>query len=182
MKKRTKSSTKRKTATAKSRDEDIIKVLKTDHQPLKKLIKVMKETENSMGARRTALEEFGPLLLEHAKAEEKVLYTFLKEQADMEEEGFEGDVEHGLAEQMLEEAKSTNDEDLWSARVKVLAELVEHHLDEEENEIFPEFKKNSELEERKILAADYLEEKANVRSSEKPSRKQHSRETTAHFQ
>lgn len=144
--------------------EDIIKILKTDHEPLKKLIKVMKNTDNPIGERKSALKEFGPLLLAHAKAEEKVLYTFLKEMADMEIEGDEGEVEHKLAEQMLSEAKSATDEDLWSAKVKVLAELVEHHVEEEEGKVFPEFKKNSDINERKELGMEYLEEKESFES------------------
>lgn len=139
--------------------DDIITVLKADHTPLKKLIKIMKDTDQSIEARQDAFEEFCPLLIQHAKAEEKSLYSFLKEEIDMEEEGLEGDVEHNLAEQILTEAQQTDDENLWSARVKVLAELVEHHIEEEEDEIFPEFKKNSEVEERQMIGALYLDEK-----------------------
>ncbi len=139
--------------------EDVIALLKADHKPLKKLIKVMKDTEQSLADRQEAFDQFYPLLTQHAKAEEKSLYVFLKEEIDMEEEGLEGDVEHDLAEEIMAAAEQTSDENLWSARVKVLAELVEHHIDEEEDEIFPEFKKNSDLEDRQMIGALYLEEK-----------------------
>ena len=157
-------------------DEDIIKVLKAEHEPLKKLIKIMKDTEKSQSERSKAFDEFAPLLIVHAKAEERVLYEFLKNEVDMPEEGYEGDVEHGLAEQMLDEAKSEDDDHVWSAKVKILAELVEHHIEEEEGEIFAEFKKKCELEMRKELTALYLAEKSNVQRDEKDSAKETARE------
>ncbi|MNT72669.1 hypothetical protein D3C72_2112950 [compost metagenome] len=50
----------------------------------------------------------------------------------------------------------TEDEDLWSARVKVLAELVEHHIEEEESELLPDFKKHCEVEARVQMGAQFL--------------------------
>jgi len=49
-------------------EEDIIQVLKADHEPLKRMIKVMKELENSLSERRAAFILLEPLLLSHAKA------------------------------------------------------------------------------------------------------------------
>ena len=147
------------TQTNKKNRTDIINLLLEDHKPLKKLLKIMKDPETDIEERREALEKFGPLLLAHAQAEEGTLYTHMKEEDDLRMEGFEGDVEHALAAQTLEEADQTDDEDLWSARTKVLAELVEHHIKEEEDEIFPDFKKATDLEERKDLGEEYLEAK-----------------------
>ncbi len=174
--------TKKTTRKEKSQNRDIIVVLKEEHMPLKKLIRVLKSDTKEIDDRKKTFEEFVSLIIPHAKAEEKVLYKFLKEHADMKEEGFEGDVEHGLAEQMIEEAKRTDNEDLWSARVKVLAELVEHHIKEEEGDIFPEFKKNSETEDRTKLAVRHLEEKRKVDKSEQAVRRADFKETPIHIQ
>ncbi len=176
MKKQNKAEKIKPQSTEKEMQEDIIKVLKSEHEPLKKLIKIMKDTEKSPDERSKALEEFAPLLIVHAKAEERVLYEFMKNEVDMPEEGYEGDVEHGLAEQMLDEAKNEDDEHVWSAKVKILAELVEHHIEEEEGEIFTEFKKNCELDVRKELTALYLAEKSNVQRDEKETAKDDARE------
>lgn len=151
-----------KKANSQARQLDIIKLILEDHKPLKELIKILKDDEKSIKERRQAFGEFGPLLTVHAKAEEQVLYVFMKEISDMRMDAFEGDVEHGLADQMLEVSKQAHDEDLWSARVKVLAELVEHHIEEEEDEMFPEFKKHSDAEERESLADQYLEQKEKI--------------------
>jgi hemerythrin-like domain-containing protein len=143
-----------------AQNEDIIQLILEDHKPLKRLIKIMKDSDAELSERQDAFEEFAPLLVVHAKPEEQTLYVTMKEEDEMREEGFEGDVEHQLADQLLEEIKRTDDEDLWSARVKVLAELVEHHIEEEEDEMLPDFKKEIEISERVELGQEYLRLKA----------------------
>lgn len=135
---------------------DVIELILEDHKPLKKLIEVMKG-DAELEEKFLAFEEFAPLLTMHAKPEEESVYVFMKDNEDSREEGFEGDVEHGLADQLVEEIKRTKDEDLWMARVKVLAELVEHHIEEEEDELLPKFKENSSKEDRLELAREFVE-------------------------
>lgn len=135
---------------------DLVSLILEDHVLLKELIEVLKDSDRSFEDREEAFAEFAPLLVMHAKPEEETLYMAMKDHEDMREEGFEGDVEHQLADQMLEEAKRTDDRDLWGARVKVLAELVEHHIKEEETEMLPNFKKNVDLETRVLLGEDFL--------------------------
>lgn len=137
-------------------DSDIISLILEDHKPLKKLIKVMKDSDRSMQERLEAFKEFAPLLITHAKPEEEVLYSNMKGQKELREEAFEGDVEHRLADEMLNEAMSTTDKDVWGAKVKVLAELVEHHIEEEEEELLPDFKKYSSPGERKALGESFV--------------------------
>jgi hemerythrin superfamily protein len=148
-----------------SAGQDIVKLILEDHKPLKKLIKILKDSEkHDLDERQEAFEEFAPLLVNHSKPEEQSLYVFMKDEDELREEGFEGDVEHALADQLLEEIKRTDDEDLWSARVKVLAELVEHHIEEEESELLPDFKKHSEVEDRMELGANFLRLKSEIES------------------
>ena len=157
--------------------QDIIDLILADHKPLKKLIKIMKDTdEYNLSQRKAAFDEFAPLLTRHAKPEEQTWYAYMKEDLEeMREDGFEGDVEHGLVDQLIEEVMRTKgDDDLWSARAKVLAEMVEHHIEEEEEEMLPEFKKDSEKQVRLQLGAEYLAAKANVQPDGKelnPSKK-----------
>lgn len=152
------------------RKTDIVPLILQDHKPLKRLIKTLKNSDLDMAKRQQAFEEFAPILLAHAKAEETVLYSFMKKREELREGGFEGDVEHGLAEQMVDEAKSADDPDLWSARVKVLAELVEHHIKEEESELLPDVRRNSEASERSLMGEKYRRLKARLESTdfEKP--------------
>ena len=147
-----------------TKDVDIVSLILKDHKPLKKLIKIMKDVDENLSKRKEAFAEFAPLLVAHAKSEEKILYVFMKKEAELRRDGLEGDVEHGLADQLVEEAKRTDDEDWWSARVKVLAELVEHHIEEEEDTILPDFKKKCKISERKELGGYYLNVKAKIES------------------
>lgn len=148
---------------SKSDSGDLITMIMADHKPLKDLIKILKNSDDyEIEERQEAFEEFAPLLVAHAKPEEQTMYVFMKADEELREGGFEGDVEHQLADQMVEEAKRTDDEDLWSARVKVLAELVEHHIKEEESEMLPDFRKNSELEQRVQLGEQYMQLKTEI--------------------
>ena len=152
-----KTSTRRKSASRqKTEHGDIIQLILDDHKTLKRLIKVMKNTDKDISEREDAFEAFAPALITHAKPEEETMYTRMKSDEELREEGFEGDVEHALADQLLEEILRTEDEDLWSAKVKVLAELVEHHIEEEEDELLPDFRKHTEVEERVQLGAQFL--------------------------
>ncbi|QDK38425.1 hemerythrin domain-containing protein [Bdellovibrio sp. NC01] len=146
-----------RTGKAVDKEGDIINLILEDHRSLKELIKVMKDTDNDMEQRQQAFDDFAPLLVLHAKPEEQTLYVECKQDEELRTEGFEGDVEHQLADQMLEEIERTEDEDLWSARVKVLAELVEHHIQEEEGELLPDFRDHSELEDRVELGKRFIE-------------------------
>lgn len=135
---------------------DIVDLILKDHEPLKELIEVMKDSDKDLAERKAAFQEFAPTLVAHAKPEEQVLYTFMKKKEELREEGFEGDVEHTLADQLVEECKRTEDEDLLGARLKVLAELVEHHIEEEEEELLPDFKENSKSQERIKMGDEFL--------------------------
>lgn len=171
----------KKQSSKKTDNGDIIQMILEDHKPLKQLIKIMKDTDNDLSERQEAFEEFAPLLVTHAKPEEQTMYVFMKGDDETREEGFEGDVEHMLADQLIEEIKRTDDEDLWSARVKVLAELVEHHIEEEEEELLPDFRKHSELEERVELGAEYQQLKAQLEDQGGKDAPEEEEETQAHL-
>lgn len=148
--------------TARTQELDIVDIIMEDHKQLKELIETLKDSEAELEERRDAFEEFAPLLVTHAKPEEESLYEFMKQDEDLRSEGFEGEVEHILADQLLEEIQREEDPDIWSAKVKVLAELVEHHIEEEESELLPDFRENSEPEERAMLAEQFIDLKTEL--------------------
>jgi hypothetical protein len=138
---------------------DIVDVILEDHIALKELITIMQDTTRDFSERRTAFEDFAPLLVAHAKPEEEIVYKRMKAITNLRELGYEGDVEHGIADQLVEEAKRTYDNDLLSARIKVLAEVVELHIKDEETELLPEFEKKTGPDLRKTLGDLFLERK-----------------------
>ncbi len=141
---------------------DIIDLILEDHRPLKELIKKLKNSDVDPVDKMVAFEEFSSLLMVHSKPEEQSLYIFMKEEDELKQEGMEGDVEHALADKLILEIKSETDPTMWSAKVKVLADIVEHHIKEEEENFLPDFKRESSAEERMELGEKFLELKSTI--------------------
>jgi len=151
---------------SKNISEDIIDMILEDHKPIKKHIKILKDLEVDIDERKETFESFASQLDAHAQSEERTLYEFMKKEDDLLEEALEGDVEHGLAKQLIEELKDSDDDAMWSAKAKVLAEMVEHHIEEEEEDIIPDFRKHSEKSERSQLGQEYMDLKLELESGD----------------
>ena len=133
---------------------EITKALHSDHQELKKLIRAVNKSDD--GAERTRLfTQFAELLTKHSKAEEKVVYDALIGTGEDEEieVGHEGKTEHMLAETLLKRLQADGDpmSPEWSADAKVLMEILDHHIKEEEDEVFSTVKEDFELDQRKEM-------------------------------
>ncbi len=135
---------------------DIIQIILQDHKPLKELIETLKDDETEFAEKKPVFEEFAPLLLSHAEPEEQSLYKHMKEEVELRAEGFEGQTEHAIASQLIEDINQTSDEDEWMAKVKVLAEMVGHHIEEEEETMFPDLKKELGSDERIAIGEEYM--------------------------
>lgn len=146
---------------------EITKALKTDHQELKRLIKAVNQSEDGE-ERKQLFTQFAELLIKHSKAEEKVVYDALIETGEEEEEeqGHEGYTEHMLAETLLKKLKSGADpmSPEWSAEAKVMMEILEHHIEEEEDEIFASVKQDFDDEERDEMGEAFESEKEAVKA------------------
>ncbi len=70
-------------------------------------------------------------------------------------ESFEGDTEHAIAEQLVQEINATATDDEWVAKVTVLAESVEHHIEEEEEEILKKIELQIPEATRLKIGAEY---------------------------
>ena len=134
---------------------DIVELIKRDHKPLKALIKILKDSDLERSDKEEPLEEFVMLLTTHAKSEEKSLYVAMKEYDDLKIESYEGDTEHSIAETLIQEINASPLDEEWLAKVKVLAEVVEHHIIEEETKLLKAVQKSIDLEIRKVIGEDY---------------------------
>ena len=94
-------------------------------------------TEQARKGRRELLATLTSSLNEHELMEEKVLYPALQPHAEAREIVLEGFEEHHVADLIVKELQdvATNDEQ-WAAKFKVLKENIEHHIGEEEGEMF----------------------------------------------
>ena len=140
---------------AKNTSDDIIELILKDHVPLKELIQTLKDPELKRSEKEAPLEDFVTQLISHAKSEEKTLYVEMKEHKELRVESFEGDTEHAIADQLVHEINGTPDDDEWLAKVKVLAESVEHHIEEEEEVILAEAEGVIDSKTREALGREY---------------------------
>lgn len=122
---------------------DIFSKLKTDHDNVKKILKKIEETSNNAGkTRETLFAQLKNELLAHSKVEEAVFYATLLPNKDLKENVLEGLNEHRIVDMLLAELDSIpKDNPQWHAKFHFLKELIEHHVEDEEGEMFPKAKK-----------------------------------------
>ena len=135
--------------------KNAIDLLKADHETVRELLdRLADTTERATKTRPELLKRIGQEIRIHTTLEEEIFYPALRKAGGTEESRmyFEALEEHRAAGELvlpdLEETRS--DSEQFSGRVKVLKELIEHHADEEEKEMFPRA--------RKILGTDQLKE------------------------
>ena len=126
---------------------NIIDILLIDHAYLKECIAVLTNDYAHKNEKTFYARTFLDTLKKHSQAEEKTVYESLSEMEDLRKIILEGEAEHGMARfkyealiPRLEKMKILDD--TTEAEVKVLAELIEHHIDDEEAELFPRMRFN----------------------------------------
>jgi hemerythrin superfamily protein len=147
-------------------ETDILDTLKQEHNEVKELL--TKLVDSQRGAeRKSLLRRIKQSLVPHVRAEETVLYDAILALRDKQskQNGEEGYIEHGLADKMLGAlGKITNAmSPEFSAAAKVLKELVEHHIDEEERNVWANARENFSDEERMAMNQRFLAAKKRVR-------------------
>ncbi len=148
-------STKLKTLSVK-KSNDIIQLITQDHKPLKEMILVLKDPKTLITKKRLLFENFATKLTTHLKAEESSLYFHMKKEPLLRMEGLQGNVEHNLLEQLIDEVHHIkNNDDLWMAKVKVIAELIDSHIKAEEQHVFKKIKKVCNLNTRMDIGMEY---------------------------
>jgi hemerythrin superfamily protein len=114
---------------------DALDLIKQDHKRLRKLLEQTLEAEGA--DREQRLDHLRTELVAHERMEEEVLYPRLRDEKKAHERVLEGYEEHHVADVILDELLDVPPEtDLWKAKVKVLKENFEHHMDHEEDELF----------------------------------------------
>jgi hemerythrin-like domain-containing protein len=138
---------------------DAFELLKADHKKVAELFDLL---ENAGGKRK--LDVFKRIKSElelHTHIEETILYPALEKPEPTHDLTLEAYEEHKVVKTLLAEltgARSAND--VWQAKAKVLRENVEHHVDEEENELFDQASEALTDEEIEELGQRMAAEKA----------------------
>lgn len=117
---------------------DIFEVLTTDHDKVKKILEQLQHTSNRAAGRREKLmQTLIANFLPHAYAEEQYFYQILLDETSEQEDVYSALEEHRVAKTVLSDLTDADlDDPRWMARLKVLKELIEHHVEEEESQIF----------------------------------------------
>ena len=123
---------------------DAISLLSEDHDKVQALFKQYEKLKESGTAeeKNALAAQICMELTVHAQAEEEIFYPAVRDAIDDDELMNEADVEHASAKDLIAQIGDTDaDDELFDAKVKVLGEYVNHHVDEEEKEMFPKAKK-----------------------------------------
>lgn len=129
--------------------EDIFARLKEDHELHRSLLEQMAGTHGESDERRDLLERFTKEVKGHAAAEEQALYSTMLRKPPTTDDTRHSVAEHHEIEEMLNDLAATEmSSSAWLSKFKDLDEKYRHHIDEEEEEHFPEFAEHLTDEDR----------------------------------
>jgi hemerythrin superfamily protein len=135
---------------ARARGKDAIALLEADHQKVRGLLREL-EGASAKPRREQLLTTIEHEIKLHSKIEEEIFYPAYREAAKTKEDRklyFEAIEEHHVVDVVLPEIKGTDaGSDEFAAKAKVLKDLIEHHAEEEETEMFPRAKTLMDREE-----------------------------------
>lgn len=137
--------------------------LKADHDKAKSVLEKLSEMKRPSKAKQKMFDELKLELTVHFRAEEKHFYDRLKQEKEAKDKVLEGDEEHHVADVLLKELSRLDPADeTWQAKLAVLKENIEHHIEEEESEIWDEA--------REILSDEEAEEIGEAFAADKEKR------------
>jgi hemerythrin superfamily protein len=149
---------------------NILQLIKEDHDEAMRMIedlekKTEKDTKATWNLTQTLVEE----VLLHAKTEEKVLYSSMREKnEDFRDFTLEGDIEHKLLESTLKRLLKIKPgkDGRFKATLTVVKELLKHHgKEEEEKEYFPKIRKAYKTAELVEMGEEFKTMKEKLRPS-----------------
>jgi hemerythrin-like domain-containing protein len=146
-------------------DADILDTLGKEHDEVQALLSSLQDAEG-LAERRRLVQKIKHALVPHTKAEEKIVYDALiaLRSKNAKVDGKEGYIEHELAARTLrklEQAPPTSPD--HKAAGKVLKELIDHHIKEEENNVWRDVKDSFSDEERTEMNRRFLAAKKKVK-------------------
>jgi hemerythrin superfamily protein len=152
---------------------DAIVMLKNDHRQIKRLFREFERAgDNALKAKGAIVDRILQALTVHTYIENEGLYPAVREMLpDLEDDVLESYEEHHVADVLcLELAALSPDSERFDAKVTVLIEIVEHHIEEEEDEWFPKVRDGLGRKRLQQIGADMERLRAKApRRPEQPS-------------
>lgn len=117
---------------------DAFTLLKNDHKKVAGLLEKLEgTTERALKTREELFTQLKSELDVHTEIEEKIFYPVLEKADETRDITLEAFEEHRLVKQLLGELETeAKDDEQWTAKFTVLKENIEHHVEEEEGEMF----------------------------------------------
>lgn len=117
---------------------DAIKLLTDDHETVSKLLKQIDETtDRAVKTREELFTKLKRELTVHEMIEEEIFYPALKDHPRAREIVLEAYEEHNVVDMVMAEIEGVAyDDETWAAKFTVMMENIEHHVEEEETEMF----------------------------------------------
>jgi len=130
---------------------DAFELLKKDHEKVSGIFeKLEPTTERGVKTREELFAQLKQELEIHTKIEEQILYPVLKDAEETHDITLEAFEEHNVVKTLLAELEALpKDDETWEAKLTVLKENVEHHVEEEEGDMFKKA--------RKVLSSEQIE-------------------------
>jgi iron-sulfur cluster repair protein YtfE (RIC family) len=118
-------------------------LLKADHKKVAGILeKIDETTERAVKTREELFTQLKTELDIHTRIEETIFYPALKDADETRDITLEAFEEHKVVKTLLGELESLGkDKEEWTAKFTVLKENIEHHVEEEEGEMFPKARK-----------------------------------------
>ena len=131
---------------------DALSLLKADHDKVKKMLaEGEKTTERGEKTRTELFETLKAEMMLHERIEEEIFYPALKEHPKANDIVLEGYEEHHVVDEIMGELEATPvTDEMWGAKFTVMKENIEHHIEEEEGDMFKQA--------RQVFDADELEQ------------------------
>jgi hypothetical protein len=149
-------------------DADILATLKNDHDEVAAMLSHLVESENR-AERKSLLKRIKAALVPHLRAEEKIVYNAIYALKDKgaKVDSSEGYMEHQLGGKMLATLEKIGNpmSPEFSAGAKVLKELVEHHVEEEERNIWKDLREHFSSDDRIEMSRKFEAAKKRIRVS-----------------
>jgi hemerythrin-like domain-containing protein len=121
---------------------DAMSLLKEDHQKVKKVLAELESTtERGVKTREELFTRVKQELVVHEAIEEEIFYPALKDHPKTKEIALEAYEEHHVVDTIMAEIEGVAyDDETWGAKFKVMKESLEHHIEEEEGDMFKQAK------------------------------------------
>ena len=134
---------------------DALTLLKDDHQKMRKLLRELESTtERGVKTREDLYAQIKSELTVHEIIEEEIFYPALKDHPKAKDIVLEGFQEHHVVDLLMAELESLDvSDETWGAKAIVMKENIEHHIEEEEGEMFKIARRVFETEELEDLGS-----------------------------